>query len=153
MSSFPSRTDLVRAAEACACFRFRRASRAVTRLFDEVLEPARLPSTQFVTLVAVGLSGAPTRSELSALLAVDRTALTRNLAPLLRRGLLRSRSGEDPRKKRITLTPRGRRALERGYPLWHRAQGIFVRGMGRGSWRTLRRTLTRAETLAGSAQT
>ncbi|MFQ5845996.1 MAG: MarR family transcriptional regulator, partial [Planctomycetota bacterium] len=42
------------AAQACACFNLRKASRAVTQLFDDRLRPSGLRSTQFALLAVVG---------------------------------------------------------------------------------------------------
>ncbi len=44
-------------ASSCACFQFRKASRSVTQLYDQILAPVGLRSTQVVILVASQVLG------------------------------------------------------------------------------------------------
>ena len=54
---------------------------------------------------------------------MDRTTLTANLKPLLRRGLVEMRVDEaDRRSRRLMLTPAGRALLAAALPLWEEAQ-------------------------------
>jgi len=61
----PDPRTLAEAARVCACFNFRKASRAVTQLFDNTLQPGGLRSTQFVILVAVSVEGTARLPELA----------------------------------------------------------------------------------------
>jgi DNA-binding MarR family transcriptional regulator len=122
------------AAQVCACFQVRRVARAVTRLFDEVLEPSGLRSTQFVMLVAIRALGEPTLPALAKMLGVDRSTLTRNLAALERQGLLRRVSGVAGRMSGARLTGKGLDALGAGVPLWERAQKQFVGNLTSQPW-------------------
>ena len=63
----------------CTCFNLRKATRAVTQLFDEALKPAGLYATQFTLLAAISFRKDATITELSKALIMDRTTLTRNL--------------------------------------------------------------------------
>jgi hypothetical protein len=76
------------AAAVCACFNFRKASRAVTQHFDEQLQPTGLRSTQLVILLAVAVYESSGMAELARALVMDRSTLTRNLRPLINQGLL-----------------------------------------------------------------
>jgi len=120
------RTDIgpgeLRQAASCACFNLRKAARTITQIYDDALRPSGLRATQF-SLLAVLRARAPlTVSELADVAATDRTTLTRNLKPLERDGLVRSRAGADRRVRELLVTPKGRRALAGAYPLWRRAQ-------------------------------
>ena len=42
-------------ADECLCFRARRVSRALTRIFDEVLRPIGIQATQLTLLNAIAL--------------------------------------------------------------------------------------------------
>jgi DNA-binding MarR family transcriptional regulator len=54
---------------------------------------------------------------------MDRTTLTRNIAPLARRGLVRTRRDPaDARLRMVALTRRGQRMIETAFPLWQEAQ-------------------------------
>jgi len=77
----------------CACSNVRKAARAVTQLFDELLQPTGLRSTQFTLLVAVALLGEAPVTQLSRALVMDRTTLARNLKPLESLGLLTVEAG------------------------------------------------------------
>src|SRR5688500_18605074 len=82
----------------CTCLRVRQASRVLTRVYDEVLRPLGVQTSQLTLLVAVaefGESGA-SLGALADALVMDRTTLTRNVRPLENAGLLRNaRSPED----------------------------------------------------------
>jgi DNA-binding MarR family transcriptional regulator len=60
-------------------------------------------------------------SDVSALLAMDRTTLTANLKPLERRGLVAvTVDNADKRTRRLSLTPAGRALLSSAVPAWRR---------------------------------
>src|SRR6266568_2690129 len=77
----------------CACSNVRKAARAVTQLFDEMLQPTGLRSTQFTLLVAVALLGEAPVTQMARALVMDRTTLARNLKPCVRQGSSRLRQG------------------------------------------------------------
>ena len=115
----------------CTCLNLRKAARLVTQRYDDALRPAGILATQF-SLLTVSLSHAPaTIHDLAEVLAVDRTTLTRNLRPLQRDGLVRQTRGDDRRTRHISVTPKGRRVLERAYPLWSAAQADMMKQIGR----------------------
>lgn len=117
-------------ARACTCANLRKASRAVTQIYDGALAPSGLKTTQFTLLVTSHLMGASTINELAGEMAMDRTTLSRNLKPLVRKGLLLVRPGEDGRARLVRISPAGERALGEAYPLWARAQGMVVGALG-----------------------
>lgn len=106
----------------CACFNLRKASRAMTQIYDDVLRPLNLRSGQFALLIGIRLLNRPTIQELADLTWLDRSALSRNLRPLESRGLLQIEPGKDRRTRRITLTQDGVDALMEGYSRWETAQ-------------------------------
>lgn len=114
--------EATQAFDGCACFNLRKASRAITQIYDEVLRPLNLRSGQFSLLVAVRLLDHPTIQELANLTWLDRSALSRNLRPLETRKLLRIETGLDRRTRRIELTRAGSEALRQGYFRWQEAQ-------------------------------
>ncbi|WP_437995380.1 MarR family winged helix-turn-helix transcriptional regulator [Sorangium sp. So ce185] len=147
--------DFARASEIiasqCALVRVRRASRALTRLYDEALRPSGLQATQLTMLVAVATCG-DGGVKLGALadgLVMDRTTLTRNLAPLERAGLLRvARAPDDARVRLIFLTRQGERAIEAAFPLWERTQKHVRERLGPSEADALREELGRVVALA-----
>ncbi|MBT4095200.1 MAG: winged helix-turn-helix transcriptional regulator, partial [Nitrospinaceae bacterium] len=128
----------------------RRAARAAGSMYDDALRPAGLRGTQFTLLAALSKMGEPTLGEpilgdtpmgggtasgtpmgpLGEALALDRTTLTRNLAPLERRGLIASAPGPDRRTRIVRLTPEGAQALAQALPLWEGAQLKLAAALG-----------------------
>lgn len=124
-------------ANTCACFNLRKASRAVTQLYDEILQPSGLLATQFTLLVAISIAGSTTITRLAEDLVMDRTTLTRNLKPLERQGLIEIVPGQDQRTRIVVLTKEGREALAKAISLWEQAQAFVVEGLGQNRWSTL----------------
>jgi DNA-binding MarR family transcriptional regulator len=130
------------AARTCACFNLRKASRAVTALFDEVLEPTSLRSTQFVVLVAIQLNEPISLPALAREMVLDRTTLVRNIQPLVAAKLIAT--SRSRRSRLFQLTEKGRETLGRVLPYWKQAQARFVAKLGDGSWHELLSLLPRA---------
>ena len=114
----------------CACFNLRRATRAVTQLYDGALRPSGLRVTQFSLLVILQASGPMSISELAVHSGTDRTTLTRNAALLQAEGLVKVDSGADARVRMLSLTAAGSRALEDAYPRWAAVQEALSRQVG-----------------------
>jgi len=116
--------------QLCACSNLRKAVRAVSQLYDDAFRPIGLRATQFGLLGATGMNGPLTINRLAEAIVMDRTTLTRNLRPLEKQGLLRIRSGKDRREREVSITKRGGIILAKGYPLWQKAQGKVIKGLG-----------------------
>ncbi|WP_437774458.1 MarR family winged helix-turn-helix transcriptional regulator [Sorangium sp. So ce1097] len=149
MVDFSSAARII--ASQCALVRVRRASRALTRLYDDSLRPLGLQATQLTMLVAVATCG-DQGVRLSALadgLVMDRTTLTRNLVPLEKAGLLRvARAPDDARVRLILLTRQGERAIEAAFPLWEQTQKHVRQQLGAGQADALREELGRVVEMA-----
>ena len=131
----------------CACGRLRRASRALTQLYDDAMAPAELRVTQFSLLRTLARSGPMRISELAAAQLLDRTALSRNLDPLVERGLVEIAPGRDARTREIELTRAGRAALRTAIPCWERAQKQVAKRLGTAKLESLIATLAEVEAL------
>ena len=118
-------------ASPCACSRLRRASRAITQLYDGALAPAGLRVTQLSLLRTLQRQGRLRIGELAAQNLLDRTALSRNLDPLAARKLVAVVPGRDARTREVTLTRRGSAAIASAAPLWESAQREVTRRIGR----------------------
>ena len=139
-----SKEDCAAAVEACACFNFRKASRAVTQLYNNALQPSGLRSTQFVLLAVVHTEEPVALPRLAKELVLERSTLTRNLKPLERAGLVKVVRGAGRQGTVVRLTAKGRRTLSSAVPLWEKAQAAFVQALGGGRWETLRKSLAAA---------
>ena len=121
---------------ACACASLRRASRAVSRVYDGWLDGN---AQQFSLLYVLDKQrGRPiTQKQIGELLSLDPTTLTRTLAPLARRKWIRAQPGGDRRERQWSLTDAGRKYLTRLYPRWERAQSILRARFGAERWDSL----------------
>jgi DNA-binding MarR family transcriptional regulator len=131
-----------RVARECTANNLRRASRQLSASFDQAIAESGLRGTQFTLLTALTVGGAMPLTRLADALALDRTTLTRNLAPLERDGLVASIPSPDGRVRTVSLTQRGKQALERALPRWQAAQRRVVASLGERRWRDLMSTLS-----------
>ncbi len=127
--------------DTCACHKVRMAARAVTRTYDEMLRPVGLRATQVSLLAATALAGAVSITALAELVGMDRSTLTRNVAPLEKQGLVRV-GGEGWRRSRtLDITAKGRARLQQAMPLWRAAQRRLERDLGSARWNDAQQTL------------
>ena len=136
----PAGQDLGRLSP-CVCNTLRMVTRAVTQLYDDVLRPSGLRVTQFSILATIGRIGEANLKQLEDTLAIDQTTLTRSLNLLERDGVIERASHPDGRIKAMTLTSKGRRALETARPLWARTQDKVLRELGTKAWADAQRRL------------
>jgi DNA-binding MarR family transcriptional regulator len=109
--------------EPCACFSARKTARLLTQHYDKYLRPTGLRATQYTLLFALTLFGqAVSLNQLSEVLGMERTTLTRNLQVMEKEGHISINSGKDKRTRLISLTKRGKEAFETAYPYWKKAQ-------------------------------
>ena len=118
----------------CACATLRRASRAVTQVYNRALDGSGLEVTQFTFLQVLATAGELTQGRMAGLLAIDSTTLSRSLKPLERAGWIASRSGADRRERILRLTVAGRRVLEQALPGWRGAQEQLRKRLGDAAW-------------------
>ena len=123
----------------CMCASIRRASRALSKMYDDSLRPVGLHATQFSILQALELAGEVSQSQLSTLLFIDSTTLTRNLRILRKKGWITVRAGADRRERWLRLAPLGGGELRRAMPVWERVQKRFQHKLGDARWRDLRK--------------
>ena len=123
----------------CVCASLRRASRAVTQLYEDALRPLGLGATQFSVLQALSMTGSVTQRTLGEILGMDSTTLTRTLRILIRRGWVKKIRGEDRREWHIGLTKAGNTQLKLALPRWQEAQARLRQALGGDAWEELRK--------------
>jgi len=127
----------------CACQNLRRATRAVTRIYDQELRKAGLEITQFGLLTALATTGEANQKRLSAGFAMDSTTLTRTLGLLLKQGWIRVRRGEDKRERMFSLTGAGKRKMAEAQPHWERAERTLQQQLGDAGWESMKQLVSR----------
>jgi DNA-binding MarR family transcriptional regulator len=120
--------------ENCVCHRTRMAARAVTRLYDDALRSVGLRATQLAVLVAAGADDVVSITALAKLMGMDRSTLTRNLAPLEREGLIRVGNEGWRRSRTVEITQKGRLRLREALPFWKKAQETMRQKLGHRRW-------------------
>ena len=129
---------------ACASLNLRKASRAITQMYDEALKPSGLRSTQLPVLVTLVSTGQTTVNCLAEDLVMDRTSLSRLLKPLVNQGLIEMAPGEDRRTRELSVTRRGREFVAEAIPMWEGVQAQVVERIGQNRWRDLIENLSAA---------
>jgi DNA-binding MarR family transcriptional regulator len=118
----------------CLCATVRRAGRALTSLYDEALRKHEMTVTQFTILQALQLAGPVSQGQLSSILAIDSTTLTRSLRALLKNGWVQRTEGEDRRAWRLRLSKQGQKVFTRALPDWEGVQETLRKKLGSQSW-------------------
>ena len=129
--------------DSCTCGELRKASRAVTLLYDNAFKSSGLLSTQLDALHVIYKSDSTRISHLAKDLGMDRTTLTRNLSVLERQGFIKISSGQDNRTRIVVITSKGRTAVAKAIPLWNEVQRKVRQQMGETLWNELMDNLSR----------
>ena len=117
--------------DPCTCFALRRAARVVTQLYDRALAPTGLSIGQYSLLAVLGAADAPVPlTQLARRADMERSTLTRSLAPLQRDGLVTVAAAAAGRGSVVALTPSGRARLAAARAPWHAAQGAVREAVG-----------------------
>jgi DNA-binding MarR family transcriptional regulator len=125
--------------EACLCVAARRASRAITRLFDREYRPYGIRATQFTILSMLNRAGPATIGGLARAIGVERTTLTRNLVRLeVQEWVQVVGSPDDARSRIVSVTGKGRAKLAAALPAWRKAQSAAIAAIGDAGARGLR---------------
>ena len=121
----------------CICTTVRKASRALTRHYENAMAGSGLSVVQFSILRSLARRGEMSLSRLADELAMERTSLYRTIAPLFDRGLILLEPAPRGRIKIARLTGEGRRLLEQAAPYWEDAQRSIRSRIGADAWRAL----------------
>jgi DNA-binding MarR family transcriptional regulator len=111
------------------------ASRAVTRFYDDNLRSVGLRASQLAVLVAIGNEeDVMSITALAKFMGMDRSTLTRNLAPLEREDLIRVGNEGWRRSRTVEITQKGRSRLREALPFWEKAQATLRQKLGSRRW-------------------
>jgi DNA-binding MarR family transcriptional regulator len=128
----------------CTNTALRLAARRLGQLYDEALAPLNLKATQLGLMAEIHkLTGpdqqGPTLQDLANRLAIQLSALTHALRPLVREGMVELRQdAKDRRTKHGLLTPRGKARLSEAMAHWAAANDRVEAVLGPDSAAKLR---------------
>ncbi len=120
--------------DQCMVLKTRRAARNVTRRYNSLLKPFGIQSTQASLLAAIRKGGFESISDLAEKMAVERSALTRNLRVLRDAGLITSDNEGRGHAHKVALTKEGLKTLKNVGPLWIKAQKDLREEIGDREW-------------------
>ena len=114
----------------CICILLRQAARKSSAVYDEALAPLGINIAQFSLLRKISRAGSISLTELAQKAELDRSTMGRNAKVLQRMGLIEPAASDDHRETSVTLTDAGRDIVERGAPLWDKAQDEIEARLG-----------------------
>lgn len=114
----------------CVAGRVLRASRLITRHYDDALRPTGLTIMQFGLLNVIGKYEPESISHVAEMMNLDRTSLSRNLKPLEKAGYVHRGNEGNQRRRRVLLTTLGLKKLEEARPYWKAAQERMEAALG-----------------------
>jgi DNA-binding MarR family transcriptional regulator len=126
----------------CACQNLRRATRIVTRIYDQELKKASLEITQFGLLTALATAGEVNQKRLSAGFVMDSTTLTRTLERMRQKGWISVTPGKDRRERLFSLTAAGKRQMAKAKPYWDRAESRLRQQLGEKGWKDMKEAVS-----------
>jgi DNA-binding MarR family transcriptional regulator len=139
MPKVPSKTDPTDYELSCTHTSLRRAARQLTQLYDDAIAPSGLTSSQAMLVSQIDemrdeADGAgPSLQKLAQRLAIQISALSHALKPLVRDGLvLVSTDVTDRRTKRARLTAQGEAQTKHMYALWVQTNDRIGQVLGDG---------------------
>jgi DNA-binding MarR family transcriptional regulator len=123
MEQRPSKYETAdRMARECIAVRVRLINRVITALYDEALRPFALRISQANILSAIALLGESRPVEVSRILRIEKSTLSRDVELMKQNGWLLSDPPTGGRNQMVRLTPQGKRILAKIQPSWEKAQ-------------------------------
>jgi DNA-binding MarR family transcriptional regulator len=120
------------APRGCTNLKLRQLARLVARHYEAHVAPTGLKGTQYSLLSYVVKLGPLPAGELAAAMKLDASTLSRNLQPLVARGLVEVGTDGDLRRRLVAPTLAGRALRDEAQAAWKRAQLALNQRLGSG---------------------
>src|SRR6202051_1296613 len=133
--------EIKRIERECVAGGVRKLNRMVSAIYDGALARAGLKTSQFSVLVAVANREQARPAELTKLLQMDESTLSRNVERMCARGWLRLEGDEDRRSHLIEVTDKGLALIRKCRPAWQKAQAEVSQRLGTDTVAELRSAL------------
>ena len=123
MESRPRKCETAdRMASECIAVRVRLINRVISGLYDEALRPFELRISQANILSAVCHLGEIRPADVSRILRIEKSTLSRDLELMKKNGWLESDPPGGGRNQKLRLTTQGLKILAQIEPAWEKAQ-------------------------------
>jgi DNA-binding MarR family transcriptional regulator len=109
-------------ARECIAVRVRLINRVITALYDEALRPFGLRISQANILSAIANMGTVRPAEVSRLLRIEKSTLSRDVELMKKNGWVESDPPTGGRNQTVRLTSEGTKLLGRIRPSWEKVQ-------------------------------
>jgi DNA-binding MarR family transcriptional regulator len=127
----------------CLLGRLRMLSRAVTRMFEHAMADCSLKAGQLTLLAMVAHYQPITASQLAQRSVLEKSTLSRDLAVLVKHGLIYQ--GHGSRQKPLTLSDKGRQLLDRVWPVWQQTHQHLLTLVGSDGEQAIHQLLERIQ--------
>ncbi|MDH5717949.1 MAG: MarR family winged helix-turn-helix transcriptional regulator [Spirochaetia bacterium] len=115
----------------CVNQNLKKISRTIELMYNRKLKIQDITNNQFSILCYIAYYDKITMGLLANKLFMDRTTLSKNLKPLLRKKYIIVTSTDDRRKKNLNLTNKGTVVINKSIHLWVRAQNEIYKKYGK----------------------
>jgi len=116
--------------EHCFGMTSRLATRSTSKVFANLLAPLELEVTQFPIMVMLRLHSSILVSELSRLLDIEASGISRNIQALERKGAVVCSGGRGRNGKQVALSASGQILLDEAVVRWKQAQQMLIEELG-----------------------
>lgn len=106
----------------CVCLSARRAANALTAYYDKAFEDLGITTTQFSMMINIKSAGQIRIGDLAKTVKLEKSTLTRTLAPLIDAGYVHSQRGTNRREVMLSLTYKGKEIMSEAFPIWREKQ-------------------------------
>lgn len=129
---------------SCVAQTLRRASRLVSRRYEDLLRPFDLTASQYTILNALSDSQGLPQGRIAQVLGFEQTTFTRLVKTLEKRGLISIQPDPDDRRGRLLQkTPAGQALYEKAFSQWELAQQASFERLTDNDWQTLKTILSK----------
>lgn len=114
----------------CLCQNTRRAANTLTKYYDKAFEDEEITASQFALLINIQRLGSTNITDLTQVVKLDKSTLTRTLAPLIDADYIHSERGRNKREIILSLTEKGHHKVASALPAWQRMQAEVTEFLG-----------------------
>ena len=114
----------------CVCMSARRAANALTNYYDKMFDPLGITVTQFSLMINIKSAATTNITDLTRVVKLDKSTLTRTLAPLIETGYVHSERGQNRREVLLSLTVKGQQKMAEAFPVWRKMQQEMIELLG-----------------------
>lgn len=114
----------------CVCMSARRAANALTYYYDKMFENIGITVNQYSLMANINSVGTINITDLTRIVKLDKSTLTRTLAPLIDTGYIHSERGKNRREVRLSLTEKGQQKMAEAFPVWRKMQQEMTELLG-----------------------